>query len=71
MGFASLYPSYGLEKPIVMREIYMKSIEKRSKYDDYEMLDEYDFSDGIRGRFYTSKKVPIFMQLDKDIVIFF
>ncbi|KOR32953.1 hypothetical protein TI05_04025 [Achromatium sp. WMS3] len=35
------------------------------------MLDEYDFSDGIRGRFYTSKKVPIFMQLDKDIVIFF
>jgi len=31
----------------------MKSVEERAKYDDYEMLDNYDFSDGIRGRFYN------------------
>jgi len=31
----------------------MKSVEERAKYDDYEMLDNYDFSDGICGRFYN------------------
>ena len=33
-----------------------KTIEK---FDDYEMLDEYDFSDGVRGRFYKPTKVEI------------
>jgi len=48
----------------------MKSVEDRAKYDDYEMLDEYDFSDGIRGRFYKPKKIPTSMRLDNDILIF-
>ena len=34
----------------------MKSIEERAKYDNFEMLDDYDFSDGVRGRFYQPKK---------------
>ena len=42
----------------------------RAKYDDYEMLDEYDFSDGVRGRFYEPKKIPTSMRLDNDILIF-
>jgi len=34
----------------------MKSVEERSKYDDYKMLDKYNFSDDVRGRFYEYKK---------------
>ncbi len=41
----------------------------RNKYDDYEMQDEYDFSDGIRGRFYKPKKIPTSLRLDNDILI--
>ena len=44
--------------------------EERAKYDDYEMLDEYDFSDRVRGRFYQPKKIPTSMRLDNDILIF-
>ena len=48
----------------------MKNVEERAKYDDYEMKDEYDFSDGIRGRFYKPKKIPTTMRLDNDIILF-
>jgi len=48
----------------------MKNVNDRAKYDEYEMLEDYDFSDGIRGRFYQPKKVPISMRLDNDILIF-
>jgi len=44
----------------------MKNVEERAKYDDFEMLDSYDFSDGVRGRFYEPKKIPISMRLDND-----
>jgi len=30
------------------------ALKHRVQYDDYEMKDEYGFSDGIRGRFYQS-----------------
>ena len=49
----------------------MKNTKKREKYDDYEMLEEYDFSDGVRGRFYEPKKIPVSLRLDNDIVLFF
>jgi len=49
----------------------MKDIKEREKYDDYEMLDEYDFSGGIRGRFYEPKKIPVSLRLDNDIVLYF
>jgi len=49
----------------------MSNIKEREKYDDYEMLDEYDFSGGIRGRFYEPKKIPVTLRLDNDIVLYF
>ena len=44
---------------------------KRGKYDDYELLDDYDFSGGIRGRFYEPQKIPVSLRLDNDIVLYF
>jgi predicted DNA binding CopG/RHH family protein len=49
----------------------MNNTNKREKYDNYEMLDEYDFSDGVRGRFYEPKKIPVSLRLDNDIVLYF
>jgi len=49
----------------------MSNIKEREKYDDYEMLEEYDFSGGVRGRFYEPKKIPVSLRLDNDIVLFF
>lgn len=43
----------------------------RTKYDDFEMKDEYDFSDGIRGRFYHPKKKSTTIRLDEDVILFF
>jgi uncharacterized protein (DUF4415 family) len=48
----------------------MKSIEDRAKYDEFELEENYDFSDGVRGRFYKPTKVPTTMRLDNDILIF-
>ncbi len=50
---------------------FMSNINKREKFDDYEMLDEYDFSNGVRGRFYEPKKIPVSLRLDNDIVLYF
>ena len=49
----------------------MSNIKQREKFDEYEMKDEYDFSDGVRGRFYEPKKIPVSLRLDNDIVLFF
>ena len=35
------------------------------------MLEEYDFSAGVRGRFYEPKKIPVTLRLDNDIVLYF
>ena len=48
----------------------MKDVETRAKYDNFELEDNYDFTDGIRGRFYKPKKIPTSMRLDNDILIF-
>ena len=48
----------------------MKDVDQRAKYDNFELGDNYDFSDGIRGRFYKPKKIPTSMRLDNDILIF-
>ena len=37
----------------------------------FEMKSEYDFSDGIRGRFYTPKKRSTTIRLDDDIILYF
>jgi len=39
--------------------------------DSFEMLPEYDFSKGIRGRFYTPKKISTSIRLDDDVICFF
>ena len=37
----------------------------------YEMLAEYDFSNGVRGRFYQPKKIATSLRLDDDVILFF
>jgi predicted DNA binding CopG/RHH family protein len=49
----------------------MSNINEREKFDDYEMLEDYDFSDGVRGRFCEPKKIPVSLRLDNDIVLYF
>jgi len=39
--------------------------------DSFEMLPEYDFSKGIRGRFYNPKKISTSIRLDDDIILYF
>jgi len=59
------------DEQIKKRGFFMSNIKEREKFDDYEMLDEYDFSDGIRGRFYEPKKIPLSLRLDNDIALYF
>jgi uncharacterized protein (DUF4415 family) len=42
-----------------------------SNREDFELSDEYDFSKGIRGRFYKPKKIMTTIRLDDDIVLYF
>jgi len=49
----------------------MSNIKEREKFDDYEVLDDYNFSGGVRGRFYEPKKIPVSLRLDNDIILFF
>ncbi len=44
----------------------MKHIE-----DDFELEKEYDFSKGIRGRFYNPQKKTTTIRLDDDIILYF
>ncbi len=37
----------------------------------FEMSQEYDFSKGIRGRFYQPKKVSTSIRLDDDVILYF
>lgn len=39
--------------------------------EDFELRDEYDFSKGIRGRFYRPQKKPTTIRLDDDIILYF
>jgi len=48
----------------------MQNVEQRARFDNYEVKDDYDFSDGIRGRFYKPKKIRTTLQLDNDILLF-
>lgn len=48
----------------------MKSVEERAKFDNFELEENYDFTDGVRGRFYKPKKIPTSMRLDNDIILF-
>jgi len=39
--------------------------------ESFEMRQEYDFSKGIRGRFYQPKKVSTSIRLDDDVILYF
>jgi uncharacterized protein (DUF4415 family) len=43
----------------------------RDKYDDFELEPEYDFSDGVRGRFFRPRKKPTTIRLDEDVILYF
>jgi len=47
----------------------MKTSTIRGK-EDFELKDDYDFSKGIRGRFYHPKKISTSMRLDNDIILY-
>jgi uncharacterized protein (DUF4415 family) len=38
--------------------------------EDFELKNEYDFSKGIRGRFYRPKKISTSIRLDNDILLY-
>jgi uncharacterized protein (DUF4415 family) len=46
----------------------MKKLEDK---EDFELKSEYDFSKGIRGRFYMPHKVSMSLRLDDDIILYF
>lgn len=48
----------------------MRTLDKRSELDVFEIEENYDFSSGIRGRFYQSKKVSTTIRLDNDVLLF-
>ena len=39
--------------------------------DEYELKKEYDFSEGVRGRFYSPKKRSTTIRLDDDVILYF
>jgi uncharacterized protein (DUF4415 family) len=43
----------------------------RTKSDEFHLETEYDFSRGIRGRFYRPTKRTTTIRLDDDIILFF
>ncbi len=43
----------------------------RSIEDNFEIKDEYDFSKGIRGRFYEPQKKSTTIRFDDDIILYF
>ena len=44
---------------------------KIKKEEDFELEKEYDFSKGVRGRFYKPRKVSTTIRIDDDILMFF
>jgi uncharacterized protein (DUF4415 family) len=47
----------------------MKTSDSKRK-EEFELKEEYDFSGGIRGRFYRPKKISTSMRLDNDILLY-
>ena len=39
--------------------------------DAFDAAPEYDFSRGVRGRFYQPKKVSTSIRLDDDVILYF
>jgi len=48
----------------------MRTPEQRMELDNFDLESEYDFSEGVRGRFYKPKKVSTTIRLDNDILLY-
>lgn len=44
---------------------------KISEDDNFELKNEYDFSKGIKGRFYKPHKKSTTLRLDDDVILYF
>lgn len=49
----------------------MKENSMKNNEDTFKLKKEYDFSRGIRGRFYQPKKISTSLRLDDDIIVYF
>ena len=49
----------------------MKESSTKMSEKDFELKKEYDFSKGIRGRFYRPTKKTTTIRLDDDIILYF
>jgi uncharacterized protein (DUF4415 family) len=49
----------------------MKEDSTRTNPDDFELDKEYDFSGGVRSRFYRPKKQATTIRLDDDVILYF
>jgi len=54
-----------------MKGINMKQLKRNKDKEEFELQAEYDFSQGIRGRFFRPKKVTTTIRIDNDILLFF
>ncbi|GLR63404.1 hypothetical protein [Marinospirillum insulare] len=48
----------------------MKNHEQYDGVEDFELENEYDFSEAVRGRFYKPHKVEATLNLDDDVFLF-
>jgi len=48
----------------------MKPTDQKITFDDFELETNYDFSGGVRGRFYIAEKITETIQLDSDVLLF-
>lgn len=49
----------------------MKEDNMKKSEDVFDAAPEYDFSRGVRGRFYQPKKVSTSIRLDDDVILYF
>lgn len=49
----------------------MKEDNTETNRDSFELNQEYDFSRGVRGRFYRPAKKTTTIRLDDDIILYF
>jgi uncharacterized protein (DUF4415 family) len=43
----------------------------KTSEEGFELREEYDFSKGVRGRFYQPKKKTTTIRLDDDLILYF
>jgi len=49
----------------------MSESSTKMEHDKFELKKEYDFSHGIRGRFYRPTKKTTTIRLDDDLILYF